>query len=276
MPVLDEIVAMTRLVIERRKRATNLHALEKAAARHTPRGFRRKLQQQSAAEGIAVIAELKQASPSKGILRADMDVAAIAREYEQAGAGGLSIVTEEKYFQGSLENLQIASSATKLPCLRKDFIVDEFQVVEARASCADAILLIVASLTDNELRSLYAAAREHGLDVLCEVHDDRELERAVACGFDIIGVNNRDLRSFNVDLATAERLAERIPASVLKVAESGIHSGNDIARLRVAGFHVFLIGESLITKPSPGEALRDLLTSAVRAAAPGQPLIAKR
>lgn len=262
MAVLDEIVRATRVAVAERKRVTDPVALRRAAEQHTPRGFRRALQQRAAAEGVAVIAELKQASPSKGVLRANMDVAAVAREYEQAGAAALSVLTEEKFFLGSIENLRAASAVTQLPCLRKDFIVDEFQILEARANSADALLLIAASLRDGEMRDLQRAARELQLDVLCEVHDECELERAIACGCDIIGVNNRDLKTFHVDLATAERLARRIPDGVLKVAESGIHTGEDIARLRSAGFGVFLVGESLITKASPGEALRKLLRAA--------------
>lgn len=262
MPVLDEIVAATRVSLGERKRAMDRGELERAAAQHTPRGFRRNLEQRARAEGIAVIAELKKASPSRGVLRAGMDVAAVARDYESGGAAALSVLTEEKYFQGSLENLRIASSSTSLPCLRKDFMIDEFQVLEARANRADAILLIVAALADGEMQRLFHSARELKLDVLCEVHDEQELDRAIACGCDIIGVNNRDLKTFQVELTTAERLAPRISAKTLKVAESGIHSGEDMARLHASGFNVFLIGESLITKPSPGEALKNLLHSA--------------
>jgi indole-3-glycerol phosphate synthase len=262
---LDDIVAATRLSLVERKRVTDFRKLEQMAEQYIPRGFRASLERRAATQGIAVIAELKKASPSKGVLRADMDVAAVAGEYEQAGAAALSVLTEEQYFKGSLQNLRVASAATGLPCLRKDFIVDEFQVLEARANHADAILLIAASLTDAELRVLYQRARECALDVLCEVHDEPELERVIECGCDIIGVNNRDLRTFHVDLATAERLAKRIPASVLKVAESGIHTGEDVVRLRRAGFGVFLVGESLITRPSPGAALRELLQSAATA-----------
>jgi indole-3-glycerol phosphate synthase len=270
MPVLDEIVAATRVGVTDRKRAADVKALEAAAASHVPRGFANALRSRAAAEGVAVIAELKKASPSKGLLRANMDVARVAREYEESGAAALSVLTEQQYFKGSLENLRIASSTTKLPCLRKDFIVVEFQVLEARANRADAILLIVALLGDPELRSLSASARELELDVLCEVHDEQELERAIACGFEIIGVNNRNLKTFEVDLATAERLAPRIPASTLKVAESGIHTAGDISRLTVCGFTAFLVGESLITQPSPGDALRRLLAPIRPAAAVGQ------
>ncbi len=180
-----------------------------------------------------------------------------------AGAAALSVLTNEEYFQGSLQNLEIASQATHLPCLRKDFIVDEFQLLQARAYRADAILLIVAALDQSELVSLQARAREMELDVLCEVHDGAELQRALDAGCETIGVNNRDLHTFHVDLNTSLRLAEQIPANVLKVAESGIESGEDIARLRQAGFDAFLIGETLMRAPQPGEALRELLAQSV-------------
>jgi len=263
MPILDEIVAATRVSLRARKQSADLRQLERAARSHIPRGFRRSLQQRVDTSGVAVIAELKKASPSKGVLRADMNVAEVARDYERGGAAALSVLTEERYFKGSLENLRVASSVTQLPCLRKDFIVDEFQLLEARAHCADALLLIAASLSDAEMRALYERARELELDVLCEVHDEQELHRAIACGCDIIGVNNRDLKTFRVDLSTAERLAPAVPENVLRVAESGIHNGDDVARLHAAGFGVFLIGESLITNPHPGDALRELLQSAV-------------
>jgi indole-3-glycerol phosphate synthase len=183
----------------------------------------------------------------------------LARELESAGATALSVLTDEEFFQGSLANLQAASAAVSIPCLRKDFIVDEFQLLEARAHSADAVLLIVASLSQPELMSLSRAAHAHGLDVLCEVHDLDELRRALNSGFDLIGVNSRDLRTFKVDLETAIRLTEEIPANVVRVAESGIHTSADVARLRAAGYHAFLVGESLMRAQHPGEALQDLL-----------------
>src|SRR5512133_3351 len=243
MPTLDQIVAARRRSVDTARRGADLRALERAAAEHVPRGFRRALEQRSR-DGIAVIAELKKASPSRGLIRADFPVAELAQELAQAGAAALSGLTEEEFFQGSLANLRAASAAVSIPCLRKDFIVDPFQVLEARANRADAILLIVASLNDSDLRLLHAAAHEHGLDVLCEVHDRAELERALAAGCEIIGVNNRDLRTFHVDLNTALRLAPEIPAGKLKVAESGVHSAADVERLRGAGFDAMLVGES--------------------------------
>ncbi len=227
---------------------------------HTPRGFRHRLQ--SSGGRPAVIAELKKASPSRGLIRSDFDPRSLAIELEQAGAAALSVLTDEEFFQGSLENLRSASSSTHLPCLRKDFIVDEIQVLEARASKADAILLIVAALSQAELEMLLRRAQQYGLDVLCEVHNREEVERARDAGCDLIGVNNRDLHTFRVDLNTALRLADLIPTEALRVAESGIHSGAEIAHLRDAGYQAFLIGELLMQAKSPGAALQTLMTEA--------------
>jgi indole-3-glycerol phosphate synthase len=255
---LEEIIAATRLKVAAARAAADQRALQQAADRHHPRGFRRALQPRSTS-GAAIIAELKKASPSKGLIRGDFPVAELAQELEQSGSAALSVLTDEPYFQGSLRNLEIASEATSIPCLRKDFIVDSFQVLEARAHRADAILLIVAALSDAELKDLSSCAHDLHLDVLCEVHDGNELQRALDGGFDLIGVNNRNLHTFNVDLSTSLELATRIPANVVKVAESGIESRDDIARLRQAGFDAFLVGESLMRAPRPGEALRHLL-----------------
>jgi indole-3-glycerol phosphate synthase len=173
----------------------------------------------------------------------------------------LSVLTDEEFFQGSLENLRRASAAVNIPCLRKDFIVDEFQLLEARANSADAVLLIVAALTQDELMKLSLGARSRGLDVLCEVHDEGELQRALDAGCDLVGVNTRDLRTFKVDAETAFRLAEKLPSNVVRVAESGIRWGEDIARLRTSGYQAFLIGESLMRAARPGEMLRELVSS---------------
>ena len=261
MTVLTDIVAATRRRVGECRSKADLRELERQAAAHVPRGFRRRLEAAGAA-GIAIIAELKKASPSRGLIRKDFDPAGLARELEQAGAAALSVLTDEQFFQGSLANLRTASSSTRLPCLRKDFIIDEFQVLEARANCADAVLLIVAALEDADLKALAAKAAEYELDVLCEVHNAMELQRALAAGCQIIGVNNRDLKTFKVDLATALRLAEQIPSGALAVAESGIEGGADIARLRAAGYGAFLIGETLMKAPRPGEALRGLIAEA--------------
>jgi len=264
---LQQIIAATRSRVAESKLRADVPALEKAAAGHVPRGFRRALAIESNA-GPAVIAELKKASPSRGLIRADFDVEKLARELESAGATALSVLTDEQFFQGSLGNLRRASAGTRLPCLRKDFIVDEFQLLEARASCADAVLLIVAALSQADLISLASRAHHYALDVLCEVHDESELQRALEAGFDLIGVNNRDLRTFKVDIQTAITLAGSMPKNAIRVAESGIHTGVDIAQLRAAGYQAFLIGESLMKAESPGDALRHLLTEAVAAAAP--------
>ena len=256
--LLDQIVVATRRQVAETQRSANVSELERRAAEHRVRGFRRRLQEK-AAGGVAVIAELKKASPSKGLIRADFDASRLAAELEAAGAVALSVLTDKKYFQGSLENLRRASAATAIPCLRKDFIVDEFQLLEARVNCADAVLLIVAALARGELVRLAGKAREAGLDVLCEVHDAEELKRAADAGCDLIGVNNRDLRTFQVDLGTSLRLAEQMPANAVRVAESGIHSAEDIAKLRTVGFHAFLIGESLMKAEHPGKALQVLL-----------------
>jgi len=255
---LEEIIAATRQRVAAAKSVADKGKLSAAAASHLPRGFAANLQRVSKS-GPAVIAELKKASPSKGLIRADFRAADLAAELEQAGAAALSVLTDEKYFQGSLENLELASAATSIPCLRKDFIIDEFQLLEARAHRADAILLIVAALTQAELVDLYQRATAMQLDVLCEVHDAAELVCALAAGCQIIGVNNRNLHTFQVDLNTSLQLAKLIPDGVLKVAESGIESAADIARLWDAGFDAFLIGESLMRAANPGEALRALL-----------------
>jgi indole-3-glycerol phosphate synthase len=262
MPVsLDQIVSSTRGKVAEAKSVADFRELERRAEQHVPRGFRRVLEERSRA-GVAVIAELKKASPSKGLIRAEFCVEELAKELEAAGAAALSVLTNEEFFQGSLGNLRNASAAVRVPCLRKDFIVDEFQLLEARANSADAVLLIVAALSQTELAGLALGARARGLDVLCEVHDEEELQRALDAGCDLIGVNTRDLRTFKVDAETAFRLAERLPQNVLKVAESGIRSGEDIARLRAVGYQAFLIGESLMRADSPGGALRELLRAA--------------
>ena len=268
---LDTIVAATRQRLSERAsahvstshRKADLQALERAATEHTPRGFRNQLRRVSQdGIAIAVIAELKKASPSRGLIRADFRPSDLARELERAGAAALSVLTDEQFFQGSLDYLRQASSSSSLPCLRKDFIVDEFQIVEARASRADAILLIVAALDQKELVSLAGIARSYSLDVLCEAHDEPELQRALDAGCDLIGINSRNLRTFEVNLETAFRLVEQMPATCVRVAESGIKSGADLARLRSAGYEAFLIGESLMKAERPGEALAKLIEEA--------------
>ena len=257
---LDRILGQTRADLTRRRARTPLSDLDRQAAAHTPRGFAAALRS-AAAGGPAIIAELKKASPSKGLIREDFEPAALARDLESAGAAALSVLTDEPFFQGSLTNLEQASASTAIPCLRKDFIVDEYQIVEARARHADAILLIVAALTDADLVRFTACAHDLQLDVLCEVHTAEELVRVRDLGCDCYGVNNRDLRTFEVSLETSLRLADQLPAHAVHVAESGIRSVTDICLLRDAGFHAFLIGESLMRQPLPGAALADLLES---------------
>jgi indole-3-glycerol phosphate synthase len=259
--ILQQIVSETRARLSQGLSPARRRELERMAANHKPRGFRQALLAADA-DGPAVIAELKKASPSRGLIRADFSVVRLAPEMAEAGAAALSVLTEEKHFQGGLENLRTASEQVKIPCLRKDFIVDEIQLVEARAYGGDAALLIVAALSDAELRSLLSSARDLELDILCEVHDEDELQRALAAGFDIIGVNNRDLGTFQVSLETSVRLNAQIPLSALRVAESGIENGADIARLRGIGYQAFLVGESLMRQPSPGDALRKLRADA--------------
>jgi indole-3-glycerol phosphate synthase len=255
---LETILASTRLRVAEAKSRVKAPALERLASEHAPRGFARALRDHAHA-GMAVIAELKKASPSKGLIRAEFNPAELAKELVSAGATALSVLTDELYFQGSLDYLASVSRSVDVPLLRKDFIIDKFQVMEARAYRADAILLIVAALSDAELRTLQQTAREFELDVLCEVHDEEELQRAIDSGAVMIGVNSRNLKTFHVDLNTALRVGERIPANVLRVAESGIGSGDDIEKLRRAGYDAFLIGESLMRAERPGRALQVLL-----------------
>jgi indole-3-glycerol phosphate synthase len=259
---LDTILATTRATVAAAKLRVSTAELERRATEHTPRGWASALRARAAA-GPAVIAEVKKASPSKGLIREDFDAVWLAGRYEAGGAAALSVLTDEPYFQGSLGNLKRSSGAVTLPCLRKDFMVDEYQLVEARAHRADAILLIVAALSGAELKRFSAAARGLGLDVLVEVHTAGELylflDTVGAEGADAIGVNNRDLRSFEVRLETSLELVDRIPASVVRVTESGIGTSSEMARLRAAGFDAFLIGESLMRQADPGAALRELL-----------------
>jgi indole-3-glycerol phosphate synthase len=255
---LERILAHTRLEVRDRRAIADVALLERHAAAHQPRGFEAALRE-GAASRIAVIAELKKASPSRGLIRADFEPASLATSLESAGAAALSVLTDREFFQGSLEYLTQASRAVAIPCLRKDFIVDPFQVLEARAAGADAILLIVAALSDNELKSLYTEAHRQELDVLCEIHDREELERAVGLGFNVIGVNSRNLHTMEVQPQTQIDLAHLLPPTAVRVAESGIRTAADIAQMVEAGFDAFLIGESLMRQADPGAALAALL-----------------
>lgn len=261
MSKLDEILAAARERAARARNETDVRALEKRAAAHEPRGFRRRLQAM-ARLGPAVIAELKKASPSKGVLRGTFPVGSLAGQLARNGASALSVLTDEQFFQGSLANLMEASAATDLPCLRKDFIVDEFQILESRAHHADAILLILAALDDKSFRALLDRAGAMDLDVLCEVHNQEELKRALEGGAEVVGVNSRDLKTFHVSLETAIDLADSIPGHVLRIAESGIEKGEDIRELHTAGYQAFLVGETLMRAEDPGKKLQQLLQDA--------------
>jgi indole-3-glycerol phosphate synthase len=263
---LSTILTTTRAKLDAAKANVPVSQLERRAAEHHPRGWAAALRSR-AATGPAVIAEIKKASPSKGLIRAAFDPAWLARRYRSGGAAALSVLTDEPYFQGSLRNLELASAAAPLPCLRKDFIVDEYQIVEARAHRADAILLIAAALSAAELKRFAATAHQLALDVLVEVHTADELADVLDTGIGAlgetgalaIGVNNRDLKTFEVSQDVSLALVDSIPPNVVRVTESGISTAEDIARLRKAGFDAFLIGESLMRQPDPGEALAELL-----------------
>ncbi|HXC94529.1 MAG TPA: indole-3-glycerol phosphate synthase TrpC [Edaphobacter sp.] len=255
---LDQILAHTRSEVETRKAAADYASLERKAAQHCPRGFIAALRA-AAVEGPAIIAEIKKASPSRGLIRADFFPEKLARGFATAGAAALSVLTDEKFFQGSLGFLREASDAVRIPCLRKDFIVDPFQILEARAAGADAVLLIVAAHTQADLKELGAEARRVGLDVLCEAHDRVEMERAARLGFELIGVNSRDLRTFSVRTDLFAELVALMPKGTVAVAESGIRTADDIAKLRTIGYDAFLVGEALMREPDPSAALALLL-----------------
>ena len=257
--ILQRIVAVKREEIAAARARRGLFEWRALAeARGGLRGFEAALRSRLAAGAAAVIAEVKKASPSKGVLRADFEPAALARSYEAGGAACLSVLTDERFFQGSTAYLEQARAACALPVLRKDFIVDEVQVHEARAMGADCVLLIAACLDDAELADLEACARGHGMDVLVEVHDAAELERALALRTRLVGVNHRNLRSFEVSLDTTLDLLPRVPGDRLLVTESGILSRADVQRMRAAGVHAFLVGEAFMRAPEPGTALAEL------------------
>jgi len=238
---------------------TSLGSLEQRISEQTaPRGFAAALQQQVARAEPAVIAEVKKASPSKGVIREDFQPAAIARSYQDGGASCLSVLTDIDFFQGANEYLQQARSACDLPVIRKDFTIDPYQVVEARAIGADAVLLIVAALADDQMHELAHTAAEAGLDVLVEVHDRAELERALELATPLIGINNRDLHTFETRLETTLELLAHIPADRVVVTESGIHSSADVALMRDNGVYAFLVGEAFMRADEPGAKLREL------------------
>jgi indole-3-glycerol phosphate synthase len=251
---------LARIVQHKQAELTSIASLDvlerKAAERRAGRrDFTRALQSSTP----AIVAEIKKASPSKGLLSADFDPPAIARSYEAGGAVALSVLTDQRFFQGSLADLESARSSVSMPVLRKDFTIDPRHVLQAAAHGADAILLIAAILSETEMRDLRELAEQHGLAALVEVHDEAERGRAVASGARILGVNNRNLHTFEVTLETSLRLAERMPANAIRVSESGIHARTDIDRLSAAGYTAFLVGEHLMRSGNPAAALRELM-----------------
>ena len=259
--LLEAIVEATRHEVSVSEGRRPLRSVETDATKREPRGdaFRAGL---ISNDRINVIAECKRRSPSRGILRSDYAPSAIAESYDSAGAAAVSVLTEPAFFDGALEHLEQVREAVGIPVLRKDFIVTEYQVLEAKAAGADAILLIVAALDDVELRSLLSTTKSQGLAALVEVHDERQLVRALEADAAVIGVNNRNLRTLAVDLDASVQLVSQIPDSVVAVAESGIRSSADLVALRSVGYDAFLLGEALMTRTDPGAALRTMLEEA--------------
>ncbi len=256
--ILETLVAKARARSERNQVHDPMSSVKQRLRHAGPcRKFRAAL---DADEKPRVIAELKKASPSKGVLRADFRPVALAKALAGAGAAALSILTEEEHFQGNELALRQVREVVDLPLLRKDFILDEYEVHRSRLLGADAVLLIAALMSEEQLRNLIMSGREAGIDTLVEVHDEAEADRAVSCGARLIGVNNRNLRTFDVNLDTSRKLATRLPANVTKVCESGIHSSEDVKQMTEFGYQAFLIGEELMRSPQPAERLREILS----------------
>ena len=260
--ILDTILARKREEIAELRKTTTIEQLRaQALAQDPPRGFSAALRR-AAASGAAVIAEIKRASPSKGLIRADFDASWLALQYEQGGAACLSVLTDRDFFQGGDEYLIAARNACSLPVIRKDFLIDEIQIAQARAIGADCVLLIAAALSTQRLRELHAYSRELGLDVLVEIHDGGELQQVLDAqlGDDyLLGINNRNLRTFATSLDTTLDLLDKLPAGAEVVTESGIAASADVQRMLAAGVRRFLIGESLMRQPSPAAALQALI-----------------
>jgi indole-3-glycerol phosphate synthase len=262
MNLLSKIVKQKRTRLKEAKAVVSLEALQRDALANRGAAEAHAFRDALERDGINVIAEFKRKSPSKGVIRADADLVSTVRSYEAGGAAAISVLTEEDYFDGSLGDLRAANASVALPLLRKDFIVDEYQVYEAAAAGADAVLLIVAVLDDSELESLRRLTEDElGMDALVEVHHEEEMDRAASCGARIIGVNNRDLRTFEVSLETSVTLAVHAPRGALLVSESGLKSAADLRRLHEHGFRAFLLGESLMRATDPAQALRTLLSA---------------
>jgi len=266
MTILDKIAAYKREEVEAAKRRVSLDELEQQIARtEPPRGFRAKLQTRRDAGEFGLIAEIKKASPSKGMIRDDFDPPMLARAYEDGGAACLSVLTDKPSFQGDLAYIPRVRAASTLPVLRKDFFLDPYQVAEARAAGADCILIILAMIDDAVARDLIDTSRRHQMDALVEVHDEAELKRALALDADMVGINNRDLKTFVTDLGVTERLAPRIPPQILAVAESGLSTQADLQRLAEIGVTTFLVGESLMRQADVAAATRALIGARMRA-----------